>query len=132
MAWISPVNLLHIFRTTFPKSSSGQLLLCVCVCFCVWGCVFTSIHREGFIFQDQVRYLRTDQRCYFEDVNFLCQVPSPLLQNAAPNLSNQPSYPVYTLEACKVTSLNQCTSRFQNMGPSFTTQQASPSVRTTS
>ena len=26
-AWVSPVNLLYIFRTRFPKNTSGQLLL---------------------------------------------------------------------------------------------------------
>ena len=39
-------------------------LLCVCV--------FTSIHREGFICLDQLGYQRTDQQCYAEDINFLC------------------------------------------------------------
>ena len=29
MSVCSPVNLLHIFRTTFPKNSSGRLLLVV-------------------------------------------------------------------------------------------------------
>ena len=27
ISWCSPVNLLHIFRTTFPKNTSGRLLL---------------------------------------------------------------------------------------------------------
>ena len=29
--WCSPVNLLHIFRTTFPKNTSGGLLLKIAV-----------------------------------------------------------------------------------------------------
>ena len=62
--------------------------VCVCVHVCV--CVFTSIHREGFTCLDQLEYQETDQRCYVGDVNFLCQVPSQLLQNAAPNLYNKP------------------------------------------
>ena len=35
--------------------------ICACVCVCV--CVFTSIHREGFIYLDQLGYQGTDQRC---------------------------------------------------------------------
>ena len=58
--------------------------VCVCVCLCVCVCVCTSIHREGFICLVQLGYQGTDQRCYVKDVNFLCQVPSSLLQNAAP------------------------------------------------
>ena len=66
------------------------VLLCVCVCVrvCVCVCVCTSIHREGFISLDQGGYHGTDQRCYVKDVDFLCQVPSALLQSAVPNLSN--------------------------------------------
>ena len=49
----------------------------VCVCVCV--CVLTSIHCVGFICLNQVGYQRTDQRCYVEEVNLLCQVPSSIL-----------------------------------------------------
>ena len=53
---------------------------CVCVCVCVCVLVFMSIDREGFIcLVYQVGYQVTDQRCYVEDVEFLCQVPSSLL-----------------------------------------------------
>ena len=92
--------------------------------------VFTSIHREGFICLDQVGYQGTDQRCYVEDVNFLCQIPSSLLQNAATNLSNQSI--LFANQKPAKPRVNQCTSRSQNMGPSFTIQQESSSVRTTS
>ena len=51
--------------------------VCVCVCVCV--CVFTSIQCEGFFCLDQLEYHETGQRCYGEDVNFLCEVPSLLL-----------------------------------------------------
>ena len=53
--------------------------VCLCVCVCVCVCVLTSIHREGFICLNQLGYQGTDQQCYVEDVNFLCQVPSSLL-----------------------------------------------------
>ena len=45
--------------------------VCVCVCVCVGVCVCTSIHREGFIYLDQLEYQEIDQRCYVEDVCFL-------------------------------------------------------------
>ena len=38
------------------------------------------------------------------DVTFLCQVPSSLLQSEAPSLSNQPLYPFHTLEVEKPTT----------------------------
>ena len=38
--------------------------VCVCVC-------FTSIHREDFIFLEQLECQGTDQRCCAEDVCFL-------------------------------------------------------------
>ena len=50
-------------------------VLCVCVCACARACVFTFIHREGFIFLDQLECQGTDQRCCFKYVSFLCQVP---------------------------------------------------------
>ena len=53
--------------------------VCVCMCVCVCVCVFTSIQCEGFFCLDQLEYHETGQRCYGEDVNFLCQVPSLLL-----------------------------------------------------
>ena len=52
-------------------------VLCVCVCACV--CVFTSIHHEGFICLDQLGHQGTDQRCYVEGINFLCQISSLLI-----------------------------------------------------
>ena len=42
--------------------------------------------------------------CCVEDLTFLGQVPSSLLQNEALNLSNQPLYPVHTLEAGRTTT----------------------------
>ena len=54
-------------------------------------CVFTSIHREGFICLG-LEFQGTDQRCCVEDVTFLCQVPSLILQYEAPSLSKQPFY----------------------------------------
>ena len=50
----------------------------------------------------------TDQRCYVEAVCFLREVPSLLLQNEVPNLSNQSLYPVYTLEAARATASLVC------------------------
>ena len=67
-------------------------------------CVFTSIHREGFICLNQLEYQGTDQQCYVEDVDFLCQVPSSLPQNAAPSIYNWSLYSVCTLEAGKATT----------------------------
>ena len=64
-------------------------------------CVF--IQRERFISLG-IRFQGTDQRCCVEDVSFLCQVPSLILQYEAPSLSNQPLYPVRTLEAGKATT----------------------------
>ena len=39
---------------------------------------FTSIHRKGFFFLEQLEYQETDQQCK-EDVSFLSQGPSLLL-----------------------------------------------------
>ena len=64
-------------------------------------CVCSSIHREGFTCLDQLDNRGTDQRFHVEDVIFLCQVPSSLLQSEASNLSNQSVYPVRILEAGK-------------------------------
>ena len=50
-------------------------------------CVFTSIHLEGFICLGLV-VQGTDQRCCVEDVFFLYQVPSSILQYESPSLSN--------------------------------------------
>ena len=104
---------------------------CVSVCVCVCVCVCTSIHRESLICLDQVGYQGTYPRCYVEDVEFLCRFPSSILQNAEPNLSAS-RFILFMDQKRAEPRLNQCTSRFQNMGPSFTIQQASPSVRTTS
>ena len=46
---------------------------------CVCMCVFTSIHREGFICLDQLDWQGKDQRCFVEDISVLCQFPSSLL-----------------------------------------------------
>ena len=64
-------------------SSFFYFQLCVCVCVCV----FTSIHLEGFICLG-LEVQGTDQRCCVEDVIFLCQVPSSILQYEPPSLSN--------------------------------------------
>ena len=95
---------------------------CVCVC--------TSIHPEGFIYLDQVGYQGTDQRCYVEDVKFLCRFPSSLLrmknvtfQLAALSCSHTRSGQSHDLTSVRLAF---------SMGPSFTIQQESPSVRTTS
>ena len=78
--------------------------VCVCVCVRVCVCVCTSIHYEGFIRLDQLECQGTDQRCYVKDVFFICQVPSLLLYNEAPNPSNQPLYPAYTQEVGRATT----------------------------
>ena len=77
---------------------------CVCVCVGVCVCVCTSIHYEDFIRLDQLECQGTDQRCYVKDVFFICQVPSLLLYNEAPNPSNQPLYPAYTQEVGRATT----------------------------
>ena len=89
----------------------------VCVCVCV--CVFTSIHRESFICLDQVGYQGTYQRCYIEDVEFLRRFPLLPLQNGEPNLPTS-RFILFTHLKRAGPRLNQCTSRFQNMGPSVT------------
>ena len=53
---------------------------CVCVCVCVPACVVhMHIHHEEFICLG-FEFQRTDLRCCVEEVSFLCQVPSLLLQ----------------------------------------------------
>ena len=80
-------------------NSFSHLLLFACVCLCV----FTSIHREGFISLG-LEFQGTDQRRFVKDASFLCQVPSSLLQYEAPSLSNWSLYPVHTLELGKATT----------------------------
>ena len=46
---------------------------------CICVCVFTSIHREGFIWLKQLEYQRTDQQCCVKDNSFLHQVTSWLI-----------------------------------------------------
>ena len=85
----------------------------------VCGCVFTSIHRKGFICLNQLGNQGTDQRCYVDDVSFLSQVPSSLLRMK--HLTFLTSH--FTLLAHQKRAkprINQCTSGFQNMRPSFT------------
>ena len=56
-----------------------SILVRVCVCVCVCVCVlFTTIHREGFIYLG-LEFQGTDQQYCVEDVAFLCQVPSSIL-----------------------------------------------------
>ena len=76
---------------------NAETLISLCVC------VFTSIHLEGFICLG-LDVQGTDQRCCVEDVIFLCQFPSSILQYESPSLSNKPLYPVRTLEAGKATT----------------------------
>ena len=74
------VLLFHRLIVSPDSAFSCRVCVCVCVCVCVRVCVcFTSIDREGFICLDQFGHQGTDQRCYVENVNFLCQVPSLLL-----------------------------------------------------
>ena len=54
---------------------------------CMSVCVFACIHLEGFICLG-LEAQGTDQRCCVEDVIFLCQVPSTILQYESPSLSN--------------------------------------------
>ena len=61
----------------------------------------------------------TDQRCCVEDVEFLCRFPSSTLWNAEPNLSAS-RFILFVHQKRAQPRLNQYTSRFQNIGPSFT------------
>ena len=85
-------NWFHTFHKTFEGSKENDSVedrtshpgvFCVCVCVCV----FTSIHLESFICLG-LEVQGTDQRCCVEDVIFLCQVPSTILQYESPSLSN--------------------------------------------
>ena len=87
-----------------------RVCVCACVCVCVCVCLFTSIHSEGFICLDQLRYQRTNHQCYVEDVIFYANSLHRFLA---------------------ILSCSHTTSHFQNMGPSFTIKQASSSVHTT-
>ena len=100
----------HLLKS-FPFQAFALILFCIIIHLFKFDyeqqarvCVFTSIHREGFICLNQLGYQGTDKRCYIEDVNFLCQALSSQLQNATPNISNQPLYPACTLEADKTTT----------------------------
>ena len=106
---------------------STEVFLNICVFLCARVCVFMSIHLEGFICLKQQDCQGTDQRCYVEDVSFLCQVPSSLLQNGAPNLSNQLS----CSHSRSVPRLNQCTSHLKHKTFIYH-YQASPSLCSTS
>ena len=69
------------------QEGRNLLIFAVYVCVCVCVCVFTSIHLEGFICLG-LEVQGTHQRCCVEDVFFLCQVPSTILQYESPSLSN--------------------------------------------
>ena len=106
----------------FKKNCSDHcVFVCVvcCVLCVVCVCVFTSIHREGFICLDQLGYYGTDQRCCVENVGFLCRFPSLLLWNAEPNLSAS-HFILFIHQKRAQPRLNQYTSHFQNIRPSFT------------
>ena len=86
---------------------STFVCVCVCVCVSVHACMrvcFTSTHGEGLLCLKQFKCQGTDERCCTENVTFLSQVPSLLLQNEVPCLSNQPLYLVYLLEVVKGTN----------------------------
>ena len=100
-----------LIKITPRKKNTICVCVCGCVCVCVCLCVCKSIHRESFICLDQLECQGTDQRYYVEDVSFVCQVPSSLLQNEAPNLSNQPLYSLHIQQKRAEPRLNQCVSR---------------------
>ena len=101
--FLTPTNVL--FEHVITNKHGVCVCVCVCcVCVCVCVCVCTSIHCEGFICLDQLGYQETDQRYFVEDVNFLCQAPSSLPQNATPKPPNQLLYPACILEAGKATT----------------------------
>ena len=86
----------------------------VCVCVCLRpstvnaSSVWNSWDCQG-----------TDQRCCVEDVGFLCRFPSSLLWNAELNLSAS-RFILFLHQKRAQPRLNQYTSRFQNIGFSFT------------
>ena len=121
---------LQLWSKMFILTIAACVFVRACVRACVCVCVCTSIHPEGFICLDQVGYQETDQRCYVEDVKFLCRFPSSLLrmknvtfQLAALSCSHTRSGQSHDLTSVRLAF---------SMGPSFTIQQESPSVRTTS
>ena len=107
-----------------------MMMFCVCVRVRACARAGPTIHYAGFLISrfwilililDQQDYQGTDQRCCVEDVYFLCQVPLSLLQNEALNLTFVTSHFIlFTHQKQGKPRLNQCPSRFQNMGSSAT------------
>ena len=91
------------------------LAVCVCVCVCVCLRPFTVKASSVWSSWD---CQGTDQRCCVEDVGLLCRFPSSLLWNAEPNLSAN-CFILFVHQKQAQPRLNQYTSRFQNIGPSF-------------
>ena len=75
MTWLFCLLFKQVFRVYssqfIQRLNKHKLIngkLCVCLC------VFTSIHREGFLCLG-LEFQGTDQRCCIEDITSLCLVP---------------------------------------------------------
>ena len=82
-------NWFHTFHKTFEGSKENDSVEdrtshpgVFCVCVCVYVHPPWRLHLSGLVVQG------TDQRCCVEDVCFLYQVPSSILQYESPSLSN--------------------------------------------
>ena len=80
--------LLSTSNSSFKSLHEKFLEVKIAICMTVSVFVFTSIYCEGFICLDKLECQGTDPRWCFKDVFFLFQVPSSLLKNEAPSLSN--------------------------------------------
>ena len=92
--------------------------MCVCVCVRVCVCFRPSTVKPSSV-QNSWDCQGTDQRCCVEEVGFLYRFPSSLLWNAEPNLSAS-RFILFIHQKRAQPRINQYTSPFQNIGPSFT------------
>ena len=110
-------------RDLYYMSTVVMLYLCslrVCVCVCVCVCLFLRSSTVKALSVWNSRDCQgTDKRCCVEDVGFLCRFPSSLLWNAEPNLSAC-HFILFVHQKRAQPRLNQQSSCFQNIVPSFT------------
>ena len=104
--------------------------VCICVCVCVHVCV------SAFTVKVSSVWISWDTREQINDVILKKLISSAKSLHRYFRMQHitclTSHFILFPHQKRAKPRINQCTSRFQNMGPSFNIKQASPSVRTTS